>query len=199
MQKIILATQNKGKVKELQKMFDGFSVVAYSDLIEPFEIVEDAHSFKDNALIKARAVAKALNHQYIVLADDSGITVPLLNHEPGIYSARYAGVGASDKQNLQALIDRLKGQNLAKAPAFYTAAIAVAYGDLEFSTHGFMHGEVIDQARGSNGFGYDPMFIPDGFDKTLGELDEELKKGLSHRYKAVELMKPIIELNCKES
>lgn len=198
MQKLILATSNKGKVKELQKMFDGFSVVAYSDLIEPFEIVEDALTFKDNALIKAHAVAKALEYKYIVLADDSGITVPRLNNEPGIYSARYAGAGANDKQNLQALIDRLKGQDLEQMSAFYTAAIAVVYKDLEWTTHGFMHGKVISQARGSNGFGYDPMFIPQGFSKTLGELDEDVKKELSHRYKAVELMRPILELNCKE-
>ncbi|MGM0623242.1 MAG: RdgB/HAM1 family non-canonical purine NTP pyrophosphatase [Campylobacterota bacterium] len=198
MQKIILATQNKGKVKELQKMFDGFSVVAYSDLIEPFEIVEDAHTFKDNALIKARAVAKALEYKHIVLADDSGITVPLLDNEPGIYSARYAGVGADDKQNVQALIDRLRGQDLQEAPAFYTAAIAVVCGEMEFTTHGFMHGKVINEARGNNGFGYDPIFIPQGFKKTLGELDEDVKKGLSHRYKAVDLMRPILQLNCKE-
>jgi len=198
MQKLILATSNKGKVRELQKMFDDYSVIAYSDLIEPFEIVEDALTFKENALIKARAVAKALEYRYIVLADDSGITVPLLNNEPGIYSARYAGAGADDKQNLQALINRLKGENLSEAPAFYTAAIAVVCKDSEFTAHGFMHGKIIDQIRGSNGFGYDPIFIPDGFDKTLGELDEDIKQGLSHRYKAVDLIKPILKLNCKE-
>lgn len=199
MQTIVLATSNKGKVKELQKMFQNYNVVAYSDLIEPFEIIEDAKTFKGNALIKARAVAKALDKDYIVLADDSGITVPELNNEPGIYSARYARVGANDKENLQALIERLKGASLQQAQAFYTAAIAVVYKNSEWTTHGYMHGKVIDEAKGQNGFGYDPMFIPQGFDKTLGELEDDFKKGLSHRYKAVELIKPIIQLNCKES
>jgi XTP/dITP diphosphohydrolase len=199
MQTIVLATSNKGKVKELQKMFIGCNVVAYSDLIEPFEIVEDAHTFKENALIKARAVANALENRYVVLADDSGITVPLLNNEPGIYSARYAGANASDKDNLNALIAKLHEQNLFEAPAFYTAAIALVCANNEWSSHGFMHGKVIARIRGENGFGYDPMFIPEGFDKTLGELDEDVKKGLSHRYKAVELIKPVLKLNCKET
>ncbi len=193
--KIVLATSNKGKVRELKAMFGDREVVAYSDLIEPFEIVEDGTTFQQNALIKARAVADALDDpEAIVLADDSGISVPALGNEPGIYSARYAGKGADDKQNLQALIDKLKSRALTQTPAYYTAAIALVAGSQEHTVHGWMHGEVIDQARGDNGFGYDPMFIPEGFDKTLGELKEEVKEGLSHRHKAIALIKPIIGL-----
>jgi len=123
----------------------------------------------------------------IVISDDSGITVPKLNNEPGIYSARYAGVDASDKDNLYKLIDELNKKGLAQSPAFYTACIAIVHKNETYTVHGWMHGNVINKAVGSQGFGYDPMFIPTGFDKTLGELPHEVKKEFSHRSKALEL------------
>ena len=191
--KIILATSNKGKVKEIQKSFDGFEVVPFSEVIEPFDIVEDGKSFKENAIIKAKAVYDALNDKdVIVLSDDSGISVPILGNKPGIKSARYAGDRASAKDNLYKLIDELKKRGIKKTPAFYTAAIALVTKRGIFSVHGWMYGDVIDEARGENGFGYDPMFIPEGFDKTLGELDESIKKELSHRSKALRLAKRLI-------
>ncbi|MGM0532919.1 MAG: RdgB/HAM1 family non-canonical purine NTP pyrophosphatase [Campylobacterota bacterium] len=197
MKEIILATGNAGKVKELQTMLTGFTVRAYTDLIEKFEIVEDGDSFAQNAMIKAKAVARALGGQKIVIADDSGISVAALGNRPGIYSARFAGANAGDAQNVQALIGALEKKGLKRSRAYYTAAIALVCGDLEQVTHGWMHGEVINQSRGSGGFGYDPMFIPEGFDKTLGQLEQSVKKTLSHRYKAVALMRPLIERNCE--
>ena len=191
--KIILATSNKGKVKEIQNSFDKFEVVPFSEVVEPFEIVEDGKSFKENAIIKAKAVYNALDGEnVIVLSDDSGISVPILGNEPGIKSARYAGDKASVKDNLYKLIDELKKRGIKRTPAFYTAAIALATKDGIFCVHGWMYGEVIDEARGDNGFGYDPMFIPEGFDKTLGELDESIKKELSHRSKALKLIKKLL-------
>jgi XTP/dITP diphosphohydrolase len=191
--KLVLATSNKGKVREIKEMFSDFEVFAYSELIEPFEIIEDADTFKENALIKARAVYKALNDEsVIVLSDDSGISVDALGGEPGIYSARYAGVDADDKENLEKLVESLKENALIESPAHYTAAIAIVTKDCEQSVHGWMYGKVIAETKGEKGFGYDPMFIPEGFDKTLGELDENVKKELSHRYKAIELAKVIL-------
>ncbi len=191
--KIILATSNKGKVKEIQKSFDKFEVVPFSEVVESFDIVEDGKSFKENAIIKAKAVYDALNDKdVIVLSDDSGISVPILGNKPGIKSARYAGDRASAKDNLYKLIDELKKRGIKKTPAFYTAAIALVTKRGIFSVHGWMYGDVIDEARGENGFGYDPMFIPEGFDKTLGELDESIKKELSHRSKALRLAKRLI-------
>jgi len=184
--KIILATSNKGKVKEIQKNFKEFEVVPFSEVIEPFEIVEDGDSFKQNAILKAKAVYNAINDEnVIVLSDDSGISVPILGNEPGIKSARYAGESATSKDNLYKLINELKKRGIKKTPAFYTAAIAISSKEGIFCVHGWMYGDVIDEARGENGFGYDPMFIPEGFDKTLGELDESVKKELSHRSKAL--------------
>jgi XTP/dITP diphosphohydrolase len=190
--RVVVASSNKGKIKEIKEILKDFDVVAYSDLIEPFEIEENGTTFKENAVIKAKAVANKLPGE-IVLADDSGISVPILNNEPGIYSARYAGIGASDKDNLNKLISELKKRDIKKTPAFYTAAIAIATPYGVFTTHGFMRGEVIDEARGDKGFGYDPMFIPTGFDKTLGELDSEVKKKISHRSKALNLAKLILQ------
>ncbi len=191
--KIVIATGNKGKIREIKELLPEMEVCAYSELIAPFEIIEDANTFKGNAIIKARAVYDALGDvDAVVLSDDSGISVPAINNEPGIYSARYAGEGASDKENLYKLIDTLKNHGISRTEAFYTCAIAVAFRGEIFTTHGFMHGDVIDCARGKNGFGYDPMFIPAGYEQTLGELDDEVKKSFSHRSKALKLAKTII-------
>jgi len=190
--RIVLASSNQGKIKEIKKYF-GEDVVAFSDLIEPFEIIEDGNSFKENAIIKAKAIQEKLPND-IIIADDSGISVPVLGGIPGIYSARFAGSNASDKDNLFKLINTLKENNISKTLAYYTSAIALATPYGIFTTHGFMYGDVIDEARGDKGFGYDPMFIPQGFNKTLGELDFDVKKEISHRTKALNLAKHILEV-----
>lgn len=191
--KIVLATSNQGKVKEFQSWIEEYEVVAYSDIMEPFEIEETGSTFKENALIKARAVYEKLSDKNaMVLSDDSGISVPLLGGAPGIYSARYAGVGATSEANLNKLIATLKEKGVTKTPAFYTAAIALVCVKGEFCVHGWMHGEALAEARGKNGFGYDPMFIPCGYTQTLGELDESVKKAFSHRAKALELAHIVI-------
>jgi len=190
---IVLATSNKGKVREIKAMYEAFDVLAFSELIEPFEIIEDAPTFKGNALLKARAVYKALNDEdAIVLSDDSGISVDALDGAPGIYSARYGGENASDKDNLYKLMDTVKEKGLNSAAAHYTAAIAIVTKEGEQVVHGWMYGDVITVPRGENGFGYDPCFVPEGFDKTLGELDDNIKKGLSHRSKALKLARLVM-------
>ncbi|MFT7005257.1 MAG: XTP/dITP diphosphohydrolase, partial [Sulfurimonas sp.] len=125
--------------------------------------------------------------------DDSGICVDILEGKPGIYSARHAGPKANDKDNLYKLIDDIKAKNVKFSPAHYTAAIAIVTQKGEYCVHGWMHGNAIDEAVGNSGFGYDPMFIPLGYDKTLGELDDDVKKKLSHRAKALGLAKIILK------
>jgi len=192
--KIVLATSNKGKVREIIELLHDREVFPYTELIEGFEIVEDGESFKANALIKARAVYAALGDENaIVVADDSGISVDALDGAPGIYSARYGGEGASDRDNLLKLVESLKEKGADTSPAHYTAAIAIVSREGESCVHGWMYGEVITELRGENGFGYDPIFIPDGYEQTLGELDNDVKKGLSHRSKALELAKVLID------
>jgi len=192
--KIVLATGNKGKLREFKNMCDA-EVIAFSDILGEMEIVEDSDSFKGNALIKARTIYDKLQDENsIVISDDSGISVPLLGGIPGIYSARYAGEGASDKDNLYKLVSAVKEQGVEKTPAYYTAAIAIVSKFGEYVVHGWMHGDVLSATRGEQGFGYDPMFVPKGYDKTLGELEDEVKKSISHRGKALELAKPIIKM-----
>ncbi len=191
--RIVLATSNSGKVREIKAMCEDFEVVPYTDLMDAFEIVEDAPTFKGNALLKAKAVYEALGDaDAIVLSDDSGISVDALDGAPGIYSARYGGETASDKENLQKLMNEVKARGLESSPAHYTAAIAIVTKEGEQVVHGWMYGDVITTPRGENGFGYDPCFIPEGYGQTLGELDESVKKRLSHRSKALSLAKLVL-------
>ena len=185
---LVLATSNRGKFREIKRYFGDIDVVAYTDIIEAFEIEENSDTFAGNALIKARAVYDALNDEnVVVLSDDSGISLPLLGNEPGIYSARYAGVGSSDRDNLLKLRDSVVLKGVDSTKAFYTAAIALVSNRGAQIVHGWMHGNVITQMRGENGFGYDPIFIPDGYSQTLGELGDEVKEKISHRVQALEL------------
>jgi XTP/dITP diphosphohydrolase len=199
MMKLVLATSNQGKVREIRALCSEFEVIAYTELIDGFEIVEDGATFKENALIKARAVYKALGDtEAIILSDDSGISVDAMEGAPGIYSARFAGEGANDRENLCALVDAMKARGFSSSPAHYTAAIAIVSKEGEQTVHGWMHGTAITEPRGEKGFGYDPMFIPEGYDKTLGELDEDVKSKLSHRSKALALAKIVLETIKKE-
>lgn len=192
--KLVLATSNKGKVREIKALCQEYEVVPYSELIEEFEVVEDGSSFKENALIKARAIFNALDDEnVIVMADDSGISVDVLDGKPGIYSARHAGENANDKDNLYKLIQDIKDKDVDSSPAYYTAAIAIVTKNSEQCVHGWMYGTALTEAIGDGGFGYDPMFVPLGYDKTLGQLDDETKKKLSHRAKALRLAKTILQ------
>ena len=196
--RIVLASANKGKIVEFQKLMPNDEVIAFSEILGKMEIIEDKDSFKGNAIKKAKTIYDELvkigHKDMIVISDDSGITVPVLNNEPGIYSARYAGEGSSDKQNNAKLIENLNKQNIEKTPAFYTACIAIVYKGEVYTVHGWMHGNVINKELGDGGFGYDPMFIANGFDKTLGELGYEAKKEFSHRTKALKLAKKVLDV-----
>ena len=196
--KIVLASANKGKITEFQKLMPDDDVVAFNEILGEIEIEEDQDSFKGNAIKKAKTIYDLLVKKgfsnIIVISDDSGISVPVLNNAPGIYSARYAGINASDKDNNAKLISKLNELNLEKTPAFYTACIALIYKNEVYTVHGWMHGIVVNKEVGENGFGYDPMFIPNGFDKTLGELPNEIKKEFSHRSKALKLAKKVLDV-----
>ena len=195
--KIVIASGNKGKIKEFQTLLSNHDVITFTELLGDFDIVEDGDTFKANAIIKAKTIQEKLkqkykNENFLVISDDSGISVEALDNEPNIYSARYAGINASSIQNNEKLIKNLKAKNIKSSKAFYTACIAIAYKDDIYTTHGWMHGNVIDNQIGTNGFGYDPLFIPNGYTKTLGELDFDDKKELSHRTKALNLAMLII-------
>ena len=199
--KIVLATSNLDKVKEIKEFLKGYEIYALSEVVKPFEIVEDGSSFQENALIKSKAVFAKLKElglegEFISLSDDSGISVDALGGEPGIYSARYSDIDESgqmaaknstDASNRAKLISKLNALNLQSSLAHYTACIAISSKFGDYTAHGFMYGEAINEERGTNGFGYDALFIPNGFNKTLGELDNETKLKISHRSKGLEL------------
>lgn len=233
--KIILATSNAGKLKEFKSLLAPHEIIAYSEILEPFEIIEDENSFAKNAKIKAKAVYNALlkafdgaknplldecksaweNGDLAVLSDDSGISVEALNGEPGIFSARYSSdicAKPTPASNRAKMIARLNELNLKSSRAFYTAALALIYGNFKnqgkganfnqnasqneicYIVHGFLHGQVIPFERGENGFGYDFMFIADGFGRTLGELDESIKAKISHRARASDALLTILKM-----
>ena len=197
--KIVLATNNMDKVREIKAYYTEFEVVALKEICKPFEIEENGISFYENAMIKARAVYArvkelGLENEYIALSDDSGISVDALGGRPGIYSARYSGESATDASNRAKLIAELAQLGLKESNAFYTACIGICSKLGEYGVHGFMHGKVIDKELGDNGFGYDFMFIPSGFDKTVGQLDESIKLEISHRSKGLRLAKPVLKV-----
>lgn len=197
--KIVLATNNMDKVREIKAYYTEFEVVALKEICKPFEIEENGISFYENAMIKARTVyAKlvdlGLENECIALSDDSGISVEALDFRPGIYSARYSGESATDASNRAKLIAELAQLGLKESSAFYTACIGICSKYGEYGVHGFMHGKVIDKELGDNGFGYDFMFIPNGFDKTVGQLDESIKLEISHRSKGLRLAKPVLKV-----
>jgi len=194
---IVLATSNYGKLREIKEAFTilnkDVELVLYSDLIDKFEIIENGSNFIDNAVIKVKAVKERLKDA-IILADDSGISVEALDNQPNIYSARYAGVNATDKENRAKMIDELNKQNISNSKAFYTASIALYKNGNIYTSHGWLYGDVINQERGSNGFGYDSIFVPDNYKQTLGELDNYTKMVISHRYMALRLINKFLKV-----
>ena len=188
--RIIFATTNEGKMKEIRMIMSdlGVEILSMKEAGCSLDIVEDGESFEENAIIKARAVAGVCND--IVLADDSGLEVDYLNKEPGIYSARYLGEDTPYSVKNKSIIDRLDGVEDDKRTARFVCAIAAAFPDGRvITTVATIEGLIADRERGENGFGYDPLLYVPEYDMTTGEMEVELKNKISHRGKALELMK----------
>jgi XTP/dITP diphosphohydrolase len=185
MKKIVLATANTHKVIEFQRILNellpDLELVAASQFPGVPEIEETGSTFAENALIKARAINEFTNLP--ALADDSGLVVEALNGAPGIFSARYAGINADDKANVMKLLNEIKGLDQSLLSAKFECAIALVdkSQDLELVVDGQMPGQVIKEVRGENGFGYDPIFVPQGLTKTSSELSDSEKDKISHR------------------
>jgi XTP/dITP diphosphohydrolase len=181
---LLLATDNQHKSREFRELLGREFKV--SDLRSFPEIAmpeETGRTFEENAVLKA--IAASTNRQSLVIADDSGLEVDALGGAPGIYSARYAGENASDRNNVDKLLGELRDRN-EKWPARFRCVIALARnGRLLGTFEGSVEGEVVDLPRGTNGFGYDPVFQPKGFEQTFAEMAAELKNKISHRAKAI--------------
>ena len=184
-QRIVLASGNKHKIKEISDMLPEFNVVGYKDFGEDFEIIEDGKTFYENALIKAKTVSEKLNLP--ALADDSGICVDALNGEPGIYSARYAGDG-DDNHNNELLLKKMKGVKNRKAKFVCCMVFYKPNGEIITAT-GETHGQIMDSVQGENGFGYDPLFFSDDLNQCLGLAPSEEKNKISHRFRAIDALR----------
>ena len=184
MKTIVAATSNAHKIREFQEILAplGYTVMGADAAGGMPPVEENAGTFQGNATLKAVAAAKALGR--MVVADDSGLEVLALNGEPGVLSARYAGEGGNDGRNLRKLLDKL--QNVTDRRARFVCVIAVATPDgLLGVAEGEVRGFIAETPCGNGGFGYDPGFIPEGFDQTFGELPPEVKNRLSHRANAL--------------
>ena len=191
MKKVIFASNNRNKVREVKHILNDLDIylISLADMPEEIEIVEDGKTFEENALIKAKIVSDKFNIPAI--ADDSGLMVEQLNGEPGIYSARFAGENATDEENNNKLLNKLKELPEPHKAKFVCAAVYYD-GQVSFTARGEFQGKIIHHARGSNGFGYDPLFLPDGYSITLAEMDAAQKNKISHRYNAFKELKKIL-------
>jgi XTP/dITP diphosphohydrolase len=188
--KIVFASGNEGKVKEIKEMLKGMEIklVSLKDYKNLPKIEEDGNTFLENALKKAKIISDFTGE--IVLADDSGLQVDVLEGEPGIYSARYAGENATDDDNINLLLARLKNISQEERTAFFCCALVLYKSDGSYDCfESKWPGLIIDDRRGDNGFGYDPVFFVPELKKTAAELPPEIKNKVSHRGQAFAQLK----------
>jgi len=194
MTEIVVATKNFGKVKELRGLLADLPLQLRSlnEFPNIFEAKETGASFAENAVIKARAYA--LQTKLWSLADDSGLEVAALGGAPGVFSARYAGENATDEEKITKLLYELNETQDGKRLARFVCAMAISdeKGEMKFLTEGVCDGKIALNPSGTNGFGYDPIFVPDNFDRTFGELSGEIKQKISHRARATEKIIPFL-------
>jgi XTP/dITP diphosphohydrolase len=188
--RLVLATHNRGKLVELQRILAGLDVVLLSADDVPLEEVEETGTtFAENALLKARAAAASSGLPSV--ADDSGLAVDALGGDPGVRSARYAGLHGDDEANLRLVLERLRDAD-ERAARFVCAAALVTPDGAEWVEEGVLEGSLIDAPRGTGGFGYDPIFVPVGERRTTAEMAPEEKDAISHRGRAFRALRPVI-------
>lgn len=195
---IVVATHNQGKLSEIKHIFKDLpiTILSLKDLGISIDTVEDQISFEGNAIKKAMETMKLTNK--ITLADDSGLEVEALGGQPGIYSARFAGPNANDEQNNIKLLKMLENTPIKKRKAQFRCCMALVYPSGKIiTTNGICHGKIGFKPVGNNGFGYDPLFIVDGLEKTFAELPDGQKNLISHRAIALKELRNVLfeELN----
>ena len=194
MKKIVIASNNKHKLKEFKEILKDYQILSLNDIEFYDEIEETGSTFEENATIKVNTIKKFLKNKnirdYAIIADDSGLCVPSLNGEPGVYSARYAGMHGNDKANREKLQNELQGK---ERTAYFVCCIVLCNINGKYETfEGRTYGEITTDERGSTEFGYDCIFFSDDLKKTFGEASEEEKNGVSHRGRAIKKMLEIL-------
>jgi len=183
MQQLVIASNNSGKIREIRAAIEGIELLSLQDIGFAEEIAEPYHTFEENALAKASAVYQFCGKN--VFADDSGLCINALHGAPGVESAHYSGE-RNDEKNLQQVLKELNGAT--DRSAFYKAVICMIWEGEVYYFEGICEGGIIKEKRGEGGFGYDPVFIPAGYEQTFGELPLSIKNEISHRGKAVRKM-----------
>jgi XTP/dITP diphosphohydrolase len=186
MKQVIIATKNKGKAKDFEAIFNpyGFEVLTLHDVAQDMDVEETGSTFAENAILKAEALAERL--QTFVIADDSGLEIDALDGAPGVYSARYAGLDKSDEANIEKVLTELAHVDDNKRTARFCCAIALAGPDMETKTaFGTCEGVIAHDRKGTNGFGYDPIFYVPALGKMMAELQPKEKAAISHRGNAI--------------
>ncbi len=185
---LLAGTKNAGKIRELKELLAGLplslqSLNEFENVVEP---EETGATFAENAALKAVYYARETG--FATLADDSGLEVEALNNAPGVYSARYAGANASDAEKISKLLNEMKTLKAENRSARFVCALVLTdkTGEIIFQTEGICRGKIALSPSGKNGFGYDPVFIPEDFEQTFGELSDAIKSNLSHRARAIE-------------
>ena len=192
--RLVIATGNTHKTEEIRKLLGPY-IKIIEDLKsypEIDEIEETGRTFEENASLKASAVGEFLGENSLVLSDDSGLEVCALSGEPGVFSARYAGENASDDENRKKLLQKLNeiDSDMSDWSASFKCVMTLVKGSNKLATfEGSVQGTICDEERGENGFGYDSIFIPEGYENTFAELCSETKNSISHRYRALEAFK----------
>ncbi len=180
--KLVFATNNTHKLEEVAAILgDSIELLSLNDIDCHTDIPETADTLEGNALLKARYIYD--NYGLDCFADDTGLEVEALNNEPGVYSARYAGVAHDSEANMQKLLLNLKGKE--NRCAQFRTAVSLILGGKEYLFEGIVRGEIIQEKRGTAGFGYDPIFVPEGYEQTFAELGNDVKNKISHRARAV--------------
>ncbi|MBS3787137.1 RdgB/HAM1 family non-canonical purine NTP pyrophosphatase [Candidatus Bipolaricaulota bacterium] len=187
--KLLLGTKNPGKVKEAKRILssidEDIEILSFHDRDFP-EVEETGKSYLENSLKKARTISGQTGLP--VMSDDSGLEVVALNGAPGIHSSRFAGPDSSDDENLKLLLDKLEDVRDRRA-RFITIATLFISTEERYVSRGVLDGRIVENPRGNSGFGYDPVFVPEGYGKTLAQLGEKEKNRISHRKKALEKIK----------
>ncbi|MFF2755096.1 XTP/dITP diphosphatase [Psychrobacillus sp. NPDC058041] len=186
MKNIIIATKNKGKAKDFEALFGplGYEVLTLHDVADDMDVEETGTTFEENALIKATALSERL--QTMVIADDSGLEIDALDGRPGIYSARYAGEEKSDEANIDRVLEELINVEKSERTARFVCAIAVVSPNLEpLTVRGTCEGVIAKERKGTNGFGYDPIFYVPSENRMMAELSSDEKGAISHRGNAI--------------